>query len=185
MPTNRKVTINVFDNNTWDEAFDALRMYQEWLNLCTEKFVRLMAQRGVEIAQVNFNNAIYAGVNDVQVQFTEKKLKNRYRATVIAEGEAVAFIEFGTGITQADNPMERSEVIKGNIVPHGWYGKGKGANPKGWIFNGSISGIAPPDTSYVRSGTYHTKGNPANSSLWNAKNQLEQEIAKCIKEAFQ
>ena len=183
MPTNRKVTINVFDNSTWDEAFDALRMYQDWLNLCTEKFIRLMAQRGVEIAQVNFNNAIYAGVNDVQVRFTEKKLKNRYRATVIAEGEAVAFIEFGTGITQADNPMERSEVVKGNIVPHGWYGKGMGANPKGWIYNGQPGNA--PDTYEIKPGVVRTRGNPANSSLWNAKNQLEQEIAKCIKEAFQ
>lgn len=176
------IQIDLYDSNSWDSAIKEIKEYEEWLKRGTQRFVELLAEVGLNQARVNFTNAIYPGLNDVVVNTEITETKSGYKATVIAEGEAVAFIEFGTGITQGDNPTERAEVLSGNVMPHGWYGQGKGANPKGWIYKGMPGNS--PDTYEVRPGVYRTKGNPANSSLWLAKQTVEESINECLKEAF-
>mgnify|MGYP000393004960 FL=1 len=75
---------------------DAERQIQEYkatLNQKAQEFVRALADKGLDVAKVRFANAQYAGSNDVSCHVEQ----NGNTCTIIAEGKAVAFIEFGTG----------------------------------------------------------------------------------------
>ena len=75
---------------------DAERQIQEYkttLNKKAQEFAKALADKGLDVAKVRFANAEYAGSNDVSCRVEQ----NGNTCTIIAEGNSVAFIEFGTG----------------------------------------------------------------------------------------
>lgn len=184
--TKHVIKLDPLNPDSWKKAIKELKEYQKKLDKGTERLVELLADIGVQKANVNFSSAMYSGINDVVVTHTNiEKTANGYKATVSADGEAVLFIEFGTGITMADATEERQQLIQGNVLNHGEYGQGRAMNPKGWVYYGERGNSSPFYTAQIGEGKYRTIGNPANSSLYNAYLDLEKEISRCVKEAFQ
>lgn len=137
------------------------------VNLLLERLSTLGAYR----ARVEFTNAMYAGANDTEVSV--EKTPTGYSVT--AKGQAVLFIEFGTGVLNPEHPQSSEFGFA-----HGQYGDGKGANEKGWVYVGEQGNAGQP----LRDGVYRTYGNPPAKAMYYAAKNMKAEIQKIAKEVF-
>ena len=170
-----KITINPFDKKSISEAIKQLEQYKKDFRTKEELFVKRLAEIGVSVATTGFASADYDGVNDVQVTMTQSGT----RAVVIAYGEAVGFIEFGTGVKF---PEWDSAGMDYTPPKHGTYGKGQGKNPKGWYFTGNDVS-ATPDGKTGRIGT-HTYGNPPAEAMRAARDAMIERIRQVAREVW-
>ena len=189
-----KMTIDLNQAGSIDKALEELEKFQEKLLQFATDLVNELADEGADIAGVKFAQAVYAGINDAQpartaLQFTKWKR----RAKVSVNGNSVLFIEFGTGITKAEAPEEEAEVVKGRVMSHGAYGQRKAENPGGWYYTGHKTANDPPDTEPAfypgtrisKPNSMHTFGNDANSSMWNARKELEQKYSEIVQRVYE
>jgi hypothetical protein len=148
------------------DAITELKAYRDSLDRKKDKLLEELANIGVKEASVRFTTAMYEGVNDSHV--TLKSISNGY--AILAEGHAVAFIEFGAGVYH--NPGEPYPDPRPNgIVGIGEYGKGYGKRNT-WVFrDGAGEKI-------------FTHGNPAAMPLWYASEEMRSKITKIAKEVF-
>lgn len=161
-----KITIDPFDKKSIAAAIKQLEQYKKDFLVKEELFVRRLAEIGVSVASAGFATADYDGENDVQVRMEFAG----NRATVIAEGETVGFIEFGTGIK---HPEWDNSGMAYTPPPHGSYGKGKGANPKGWYFSVGEGAAAR-----------HTYGNPPAEAMRTARDTMIERITQIAREVW-
>lgn len=161
-----KITINPFDSKSIAEAIKRLEQYKKDFRTKEELFIRRLAEIGVSVASVGFATADYDGVNDVQVTMTQ----NGASATVTAFGETVGFIEFGTGVKF---PEWDSSEMEYTPPEHGTYGKGQGANPRGWYFKQS-------DGAKAR----HTYGNPPAEAMRTARDVMIEKVMQIAREVW-
>ena len=143
------------------------------LNTFKQKFLakerellRALAEIGLKEASVRFTTAMYDGVNDVSVRLDETN--NGY--VIMADGQAVAFIEFGAGVyhnTSEPYPNPRPE----GIVGIGEYGEGHGKR-KAWGYYDDSGGLVI------------TKGNPAAMPMWYASEEIRNSILRIAREVF-
>ena len=105
----------------------------------------------------------------------------KHGKAVVAAGPKVAFIEFGTGIMYPRWPGNR---LPAGIVPHGWYGSGKGASPRGWIYKGEPGNGRYAKAVSKRAGRYWTKGNPPASAMYQAMRDMDEEAGSIAEEVF-
>ena len=144
-----------------------------WLEAYKQDFLRKekqlldgLAEIGIKEASVRFTTAMYDGTNDVSVRLDT--INNGY--AIVAEGNAVAFIEFGAGVyhnTSEPYPNPRPQ----GIVGIGEYGKGKGKR-KAWGYKNENDEVVI------------TRGNPAAMPMWYASEEIKNSIAKVVKEVF-
>ena len=87
-----KISIDPWDKNSITAAVKKLEEYEKDFKRKETEFVRRLKELGVSVATAGFSIADYDGVNDVLITETQQG----GRALVIAYGEAVGFIEFGT-----------------------------------------------------------------------------------------
>lgn len=160
-----KIVIDPLNPASIVAARKQLMEYQRNLNRKCAEFARRLAEIGVSVAEAGFSTADYDGINDVTVVMRA----NRTGAQVIAKGKTVGFIEFGTGVKF---PEYKSDGLEYTPPAHGSYGKGKGANPKGWYFSNS------PGSSQ------HTYGNPPAEAMLTARNAMLEQITKIAREVF-
>lgn len=158
-----------------DKVAKQLKAYFGQLTSKYSKALERLAAIGGGTARVKFAQALYTGVNDVAV---EVKRVSDTQYQVIASGETVLFIEFGTGIS---NPTLTEP--SGLTYPHGTYGKGKGANPNGWVYVGEQGNAGQPLKD--KTGVYKTKGVPPARAMYDASKDMRKEIAKIFREEFQ
>lgn len=139
-----------------------LEEYRTLLEQRAQELAKRLAEKGLAVARIRFENAEYAGENDVTVTMEQ----NGSRAVITAAGKAVAFIEFGTGVAYPGY----SRPLPAGVSGHGEYGKGRGANPEGWNYFGTQgSGEQALDGAGVPiPGVYHTRGNPPAQAMWSA-----------------
>ena len=160
------IKINPYDKSTVEKAIKDIEAYKKDFTEKLHEFIRKLVEIGVDTAQVGFENAQYDGENDVAV--TSSQSGNR--AVVIAYGEAVGFIEFGTGI---NNPEWNNEGL-GYVPPaHGTYGKGHGNRPKGWFFYPKGDGPAQ-----------RTLGNPPAEAMLRARNEMISRVSQVAREVW-
>lgn len=154
--------------------------YESWRKGLLEKtkeFLRALAEEGVEVANVNFQSAVYDGTNDVTVQFEER---NDTKIAVVATGNAVLFIEFGSGITYPDDHPEAPNLG----MVRGEYGYGQGGNIWGWTYRGEPGTNGMVIRQGWQSGKVHTFGNPANMAMYRSKEELENRFAEIARRIF-
>lgn len=161
-----KIVIDPFDKKSINEAIKKLQQYEKEFKSKETEFVRRLKELGVSVATTGFSMADYDGVNDVLV--TETQLGNR--ALVIAYGETVGFIEFGTGVKF---PEYNSAGLEFTPPPHGSYGKGKGKNPHGWFFTQSPGAAAR-----------HTYGNPPAEAMLTARDAMIEQVVQIAREVW-
>lgn len=152
---------------------DALRQVEDYkaeLNRRVETFVGRLAAVGLNVASVKFQNAEYAGNNDVTCRVEQ----DGAHATILAEGQAVAFIEFGTGVAYPEHPSGE--------FAHGTYGKGRGANPNGWAYKGEQGTSGRPIPG--KPGVYRTRGNPPAMAMWDASTEMAAKVTEIWREVM-
>lgn len=157
--------------------FDGLQTFEKSLEGFAEdvakkgdKLCEELAELGREVADIRFRDAVYSGVNDVDVQ--AEKTDDGY--SVIAEGTSVLFIEYGTGINTAPHTIP--------VYERGGYGQGKGKN-KGWVYYGEAGTNGSPSKS--KPGKVYTKGDPANECMYSAAEEMHDNVTRIAKEVFE
>ena len=160
-----KIRVNLFDKASIDSAIKQLQEYKKDFLAKEKIFVRRLAEIGVSVASAGFAIADYDGVKDVNVRLEW----NGDRAIVIAEGETVGFIEFGTGIR---NPEWDNAGMSYTPPKHGTYGKKHGAWPKGWYFTPGAGSVQ------------HTFGNAPAEAMRTARDVMIEKVTQIAREVW-
>ena len=141
-------------------------------------FMRRLADEGYKVASSRFEKAIYSGHLDVEV--LEPEWRDENTLVLAAEGQSVAFVEFGTG-KSAPYPME---PLPDGIVRHGEYGDKKGADPP-WTYVGDPGvGGAIIHTKKDGRTVVRTWGNPPARAMFDAGQEMRNRIAEIAREVF-
>lgn len=147
------------------------------------EIARRVAERGAETAAEIFAGAAYPGTNDVTVT-TEQ---DGDATNVVASGQSVLFIEYGTGVRYEEYPGERPE----GVVPHGEYGQRRGRNKSGWLYKGDPGqgglAVVPQDKDgnpTAGPGIYRTWGNPPAAAMYRASEEMREHAAETVKEVI-
>ena len=156
-----KIQLNPWDSKSISAAAKTLEQYQKDFYQKETEFVRRLKELGMSVASTGFALADYDGVNDVLIAETQRGGK----AVIIAYGETVGFIEFGTGIKY---PEYDSADLEYTPPPHGSYGDGKGANPKGWFFSPGR----------------HSYGNPPAEAMLTARDTMIEQVVQIAREVW-
>ena len=157
-----------------NRAIKEIQAYKREVTKKMELFLEKLALIGVKEASVRFTTAMYDGVNDVSVTL----LSDGKGYVIEAKGQAVAFIEFGTGVyhnTSEPYPNSRPD----GIVSIGEYGSGKGKR-RAWFYKGE----AGSSGEVQKNGVVKTRGNPAAMPMWYATEEMRDSITTLAREVF-
>lgn len=158
----KKIRIDGLSKENLDNAIAEVKAYKAWVLQKEEELRVRLAAVGATVASIQFSRAIYSGTNDVSV-----RVDNTGSVAVIyAEGEAVAFIEFGSGDRYGHGHPQAGEF---GVGP-GTYPEGKGYwdNPKGWWYGHNL----------------HTYGNPPAQAMYQAVQTMTEQITTIAREVF-
>ena len=160
---------------------DAERQIQEYkttLNQKAQEFARALAQKGIDVATVRFANAQYAGDNDVTVEHDPVQTPNGF--AIVAHGKAVAFIEFGTGVSHSAYGGE----LPDGVGEHGTYGKGNGQH-KRWYYYGDPGNAGTyVDTVPGKGQLNYTDGNEPAMAMWGAVEEMASQVEATWREVW-
>jgi hypothetical protein len=141
------------------------RFKQEFLDR-EKRLLEGLAEIGLKEASVRFTTAMYDGTNDVSVHLDVSK--NGY--AIVADGQAVAFIEFGAGVYHNGSEPYPNPRPQG-VVGIGEYGKGQGKQ-KAWGYYDENDELVI------------TRGNPAAMPMWYASEEIKNSVLKVVKEVY-
>lgn len=149
-------------NNSVTKAMKELRRYKAWVTQKEAELRSRLAMLGATVASIQFSRAIYSGSNDVSVRVDDTGSV----AVIYAEGESVAFIEFGAGATYGYGHPQAGEF---GVGP-GTYPDGKGHwdDPEGWWYGSG----------------QHTYGNPPAMAMYRAAQEMTEKITQIAAEVF-
>lgn len=154
-----KVELN---DKSIDQAIKELRKYSAWVSAKENELRSRLAMLGATVASIRFSRAIYNGSNDISVRVED----NGSVATIYAEGQSVAFIEFGAGATYGyGHPLAGQFGVGPGTYPDG---KGHWDNPKGWWYGSG----------------QHTYGNPPAMAMYDAVKEITENVTKIAREVF-
>ena len=144
----------------------ALKDYDKWLKQKSDELCKRLADMGAVKASLYFARAVYTGPEDHEISVEPRNGGYAVRAN----GDMVLFVEFGTGLVGYGHP----EVH--DMGPGTYPGKGHWDDPNGWYL---------PKEKQAKDGTKHTYGNPPNMPMYSTVKELEQELARVVKEVFE
>lgn len=153
------------------EVIPALQEYKDSLPRKNREFLEKLAELGMDTADVSFRHAQYDGDNDVEVSL---RWESEEKVLVVASGQAVTFIEFGTGIVYPDNHPKAGEM--GAV--RGGYGEGHGSQ-RTWGYYGE-----PGTNGKQLRDVVLTHGNPASRSMYEAGKTMRDRIMEIAKEVY-
>lgn len=160
---------------------DAERQIQEYkttLNKKAQEFAKALAQKGIDVATVRFANAQYAGDNDVTVEHDPVQTPNGF--AIVAHGKAVAFIEFGTGVSHSAYGGE----LPAGVGEHGTYGKGNGQH-KRWYYYGESGNAGTPVKQVDGKGQLnYTSGNEPAMAMLGAVEEMASQVEATWREVW-
>jgi hypothetical protein len=161
----KTIRINGISEATIDAAAKELRRYAEWVSQKESELITKLAERGKAVASVKFASAKYDGTNDVSVRVDSTGSV----AVIYAEGEAVAFIEFGSGAREGyGHPQADEHGFGPGTWSTGESGKGHWDDPNGWY--------------YTHGKKSH--GNPPAMAMYDAVQTMTAEITSIAREVF-
>lgn len=159
------IRINGISEATIEAAAQELRRYGEWVERKEAELRSRLASLGATVASIQFSRAIYSGTNDVSVRVDDTGSV----AVIYAEGESVAFIEFGSGEKHGyGHPLAGEFGFGPGTWSEGPEGKGHWNDPKGWWFGHG----------------QHTYGNPPAMAMVAARDAMAEDITQIAKEVF-
>ena len=147
------------------DAVRQLREYAQWVEEKERELRLRLAQIGATVASIQFSRAIYNGTNDVEVRVDDTGSV----AVIYADGESVAFIEFGSGAKYGYGHPQASKFGVGpGTYSEGEYGKGHWDDPSGWWFGSG----------------QHSYGNPPAMAMYKAVQNITEQLTTIAKEVF-
>ena len=158
--------INVeLNNSSINKAIREVRRYADWVLIKEAELRSRLAMIGATTASIQFSRAIYNGSNDISVRVDDTGSV----AVIYAEGESVAFIEFGSGIKYG---YGHPDAAKFGFGPGTWSdgdeGKGHWDDPNGWWFGSG----------------QHTYGNPPAMAMYSAVKEITENVTRIAREVF-
>ena len=161
----KTIRINGISEAAIDAAVQELRRYADWVEQKETELRSRLAARGATVASIQFARAVYNGTNDVSVRVDDTGSV----AVIYAEGESVAFIEFGSGERYGSGHPQAGEFGFGpGTWSEGPDGKGHWNNPKGWWYGHG----------------QHSYGNPPAMAMYNAVQAMTEDITQIAREVF-
>lgn len=146
-------------------GLDALQRSKRNVERRLHRLIERLADAGANVASASFATAQYDGTNDTEVIV---EWQDDLTAVVKASGQAVLFIEFGTGVhTYPDDHPEKPAGME-----RGKYGKGKGQD-KIWGYYGDPGTNGKVIINKSGREVVLTQGNPASKSMYEAKKHME------------
>lgn len=157
-----KVDVNIFDYASVSRATRRLDDYYADLNRKADELCRRLAELGATRATLDYSGAYYDGTNDVSV--TVDAIAHGYR--VRASGNAVLFIEFGSGTIGGGHP--RPEGYGPGTWSDGPNGKGHWQDPNGWYYAHGMKSM----------------GNPPAAAMYHAEQDVRNAVERIANEVF-
>lgn len=152
-------------NKSIDKAIRELNQYKLWVQEKEAELRQRLAMTGATVASIKFSRAIYNGSNDITVRVDD----NGNTATIYAEGESVAFIEFGSGAKYGYGHPDAGKFGFGpGTYSDGPDGKGHWDDPKGWWYGSG----------------QHSYGNPPAKAMYDAVKEITENVARIAREVF-
>ena len=152
--------------STLGAAINALNEYEKSLPEKNRKFLDGLSDIGVVSETNNFNQAQYDGERSIDVG---KDWESESKVYVVASGESVGFIEFGSGAAYPDShPKAEQDWMKHGSWSDSEFGKHHWKDENGWY--------------YAHGRKSH--GNPANMCIYYAAREMERNIVKTAREVF-
>ncbi|MCM1364655.1 MAG: hypothetical protein NC122_05065 [Faecalibacterium sp.] len=166
-----KIVIDPFSQKSLKSAIDQIKKYEDFIKKKEQEIINRLASIGATVASINFSRAFYNGINDVQVSV--EPCENG--AKIVAKGEAVAFIEFGSGARYGGTYPQDEMKLPIDTSAGSWseseLGKGHWDNPNGWWL--------PKEK-----GSGHTYGNPPAMAMYQARKEILNQVKKITTEVF-
>lgn len=158
----KKIIFDIMSPKGVARAASELREYAAWVERKENELRVRLASLGATVASIQFSRAIYSGTNDVSVRVDDTGSV----AVIYAEGESVAFIEFGAGDKHGWGHPQAGELGMGP----GTYPDAKGHwdDPNGWWYAHG----------------QHTYGNPPAMAMYKAVQAMAEELTTIAKEVF-
>lgn len=170
-----KIKVRLSDAGLRD-AERQIREHKTTLNKKAQEFAKALADKGLDVAKVRFANAQYAGSNDVSCRVEQ----NGNTCTIVAEGKAVAHIEFGTGVSHSAYGGE----LPDGVGEHGTYGKGNGQH-KRWYYYGEAGNAGTPVKQVDGKGQLnYTSGNEPAMAMWGAVEEMASQVEATWREVW-
>lgn len=141
--------------------------YQSRIEEKQNRLIQRLAEVGVDAAKMQFNSFAFID-NPKPVNVYARAEENG--VSVIAEGEQVAFIEFGTGVFY-NGSESYAGVRPPEVAGIGEYGKGKGKQNTWGYYDENGKAVL-------------THGNPPSNSMWYASEVILKVIADIAKEVL-
>lgn len=160
-----KIKVDPFNKESINNAIKQLEQYKKDFLAKEKIFIKRLAEIGVSVASAGYATADYDGINDVVVTLEHQG----NRAVVVASGETVGFIEFGTGVKF---PEWDNSGMEYTPPKHGTYGKGYGARPKGWYFKQGEGAVQ------------HTYGNQPAEAMRTARDVIIEKVIQIAREVW-
>ena len=161
----KKIVIDGLSEASLNKAIKELRDYAAWIEEKERELRLRLASLGATVASIQFSRAIYNGSNDVSVRVDDTGSV----AVIYAEGESVAFIEFGSGARYGSgHPQARELGFGPGTWSDGPEGKGHWDDEKGWWYGHGK----------------HSYGNPPAMAMYQAVQAMTEELTQIAKEVF-
>lgn len=159
-------TIQVgLSNSSINSAIKELRRYSAWVQSKEAELRSRLAMLGATVASIQFSRAIYNGTNDISVRVDDTGSV----AVIYAEGESVAFIEFGSGIKYGyGHPLAGEFGFGPGTWSDGDEGKGHWDNEHGWWYGSG----------------QHSYGNPPAMAMYSAVKEITENVTRIAREVF-
>lgn len=172
----KTITLDPLSPSSVANAIAELQSYKQWVEQKTQQLAEALSEIGIYEASFRFAGAQYDGSNDVRVK-TVQGSPNTYE--IVAEGKAVAFIEFGAGVyfNTAGYPLAKPP----GIVGIGEYGDGRGKQ-QGWVYP-EWKGVGSNGW-VIKSGKVFTRGNPAAMPMYYASQEMQRTLEAVAREVF-
>lgn len=145
-------------------GLDALQKSKRTMERRLHRLIDRLAEAGANVASASFATAQYDGTNDTVVTV---EWQDNLTAVIKASGQAVLFIEFGTGVTYEDDHPEKPVGME-----RGKYGKGRGSD-KMWGYYGDPGTNGQVIVNKSGREVVLTEGNPASKSMYEARKHME------------
>lgn len=107
------IKVNLFDTESIDRAISKIKQYQAALDKKVNEIVEKLAQLGAEVVEFQY----YSTHEDY---YEVSCIVNGNSSMIIAEGENVMFLEFGTGVYTEDHTEEMETKGLPVIFPGSW-----------------------------------------------------------------
>jgi hypothetical protein len=116
-----------------DKMIRQVRSYKKTLAKKTDELIKNLAEIGVKAAQDTYGSAV-----TVHSEKTDKGY------TILAEGRAVCFLEFGTGVYADDSSLDHYQSVTFKVEPGSWSESEEGAHTwSQWIESGKPASEYP------------------------------------------